>query len=1155
MSQFSRLLVYPLIILALLAGALGFDASVRPPDGGSLRPSAGSPPEGAITPEQAIFSALSELRTTPGGLRLENSAFSVDFDPQGLTFSPTNGAPQWRWQLQGIYAGDKRLERLSAQAVRPASRGSLDVAYARPGVVEQYLARPTGIEQQFVLPAALDLDGADLVITGKVSSAASFSATPQGWVWRNSTGAVSLGQVHVFDAQGNSLAAQMEVSPATTRIRVDGPALASAAYPVTIDPEIGANDFPISDMGSVTAAGAGRPAIAYSPLDNRYLVVWKGVENSPPYGAGESEIFGQFIDAATGAEVGLNDFRISAMGPDGDAQFFTNAVDVAYNSTNNEFLVVWSGTDNTGALVANESEIFAQRLSAAGAELGTDDFRISDMGPDGNDDYGAFFVALAYNSSDNEYLAVWDGFDDTAPLVSGEREIFGQRLRGIDAAQVGSNDFRISDMGPDGSTLYKAERPDISHNSSTNQYLVVWSGDDNTAPLVDEEKEIFGQLLVGSTGAASGTNDFRISAMGDNGNTSFSANEPNSAYNSANNQFIVVWTGDDNIPPLVNDEFEIFGQRLDATGAEIGSDDFRISDMGPDGNLSYSASLSGVTYYGFKNTFLVTWRGSETGLAINEFEVYGQRLNASTGAELGTNDIRLSNLGPDSTSAFGAFNAVPATNSTNDEFLVVFSGDDNRAGLIDGETEIFAQRASANLVELGENDFLVSDMGSATGFNARTPAAVYNPDTNQYLVVWSSDENSLVLAPGEFEIFGQLIDASTGQEVGANDFRISSMGPDGNPDYDALDPAVGYDDINYLVVWSADSNSGALVDNELEIYGRVITSNGTLVGADEFRISDMNVDGNANFDARLPAVAGNTVNNNFLVTWIGCGDNTPAVFGDDEVYGQLINNLGAELGTNDFRISQMGPDGDGSYGVISLDVAFNSALTKYVVVWSGDTDTSPLVNNEFEVFAALVGSTGFISDTNHRISDMGVDGDIFAGSSEVAITYNDWINEYLVVWLGSDDGNDTDIFGQRLIGVGLIEDGANDFRISAANLLYDVDVQFSNNITRQYLVVWSSDDGAGPLPDTDYEIFGQLLGGFNAAEFGPNDFRISDMGPDGDINYKANNPVVVFNQQDPSWMVFFSSDDKTGDLKNDRYEIFGQMLSTTVPYFLPVVYK
>jgi len=197
--------------------------------------------------------------------------------------------------------------------------------------------------------------------------------------------------------------------------------------------------------------------------------------------------------SAAGGAIGTNDFRLSDMGPDGDTGYFAFNPAVAFNATADEYLVVWYGTDNTAPLVANENEIFGQRLDGTGGELGANDFRISDMGPNGNSNYSAYDPVVAWNAIANEYLVVWHGDDNTAPLVNGEGEIFGQRL---DAAggETGTNDFRLSDMGPDGDANFYAADAAVAWRSMTNEYLVVWYGDDDTGALVDDENEIFGQL-------------------------------------------------------------------------------------------------------------------------------------------------------------------------------------------------------------------------------------------------------------------------------------------------------------------------------------------------------------------------------------------------------------------------------------------------------------------------------------------------------------------------------------------------------------------------------------------------------------------------------------------------------------------------------------
>ena len=100
-----------------------------------------------------------------------------------------------------------------------------------------------------------------------------------------------------------------------------------------------------------------------------------------------------------------------------------------------------------------------------GAEVGVNDLRISDMGPDGNVNFGTFTPAVAYNSLDDEYLVVWRGDDNTAPLVANEFEVFGQRIDAATGAEVGVNDFRISDMGPDGNPSFGADIPAVDRKS------------------------------------------------------------------------------------------------------------------------------------------------------------------------------------------------------------------------------------------------------------------------------------------------------------------------------------------------------------------------------------------------------------------------------------------------------------------------------------------------------------------------------------------------------------------------------------------------------------------------------------------------------------------------------------------------------------------
>ncbi|HSJ70286.1 MAG TPA: hypothetical protein VLA29_01435, partial [Acidimicrobiia bacterium] len=505
---------------------------------------------------------------------------------------------------------------------------------------------------------------------------------------------------------------------------------------------------------------------------------------------------------------------------------------------------------------------------------------------------------------------------------------------GVLADEVGPNDFRISDMGPDGNTLYAAFTPAVAYNSVNDRFLAVWYGDDTT----NGENEIFGQLL-GSDGSEIGP-DFRISDMGPDGNTLYGASDPAVVYNADRNEFLVVWWGDDNTPPLIDNEYEIFGQRLDgATGAEIGPD-FRISDMGPDGNSAYDAFDPAVAYNPDAKQYLVVWRGDDNTapLVDNEFEIFGQRLEGATGAEIG-GDFRISNMGPNGNTSYGA----------------------------------------------------------------DSPAVEYNPDAKQYLVVWSGSDNTPPLVAGEYEIFGQRLDGATGAGIGG-DFRISDMGPDGNPDYDAGSPAVAYnpDAEQYLVVWHGDDNTSALVNNEFEIYGqRVDGATGAEIGGD-FRISEMGPDGNDENGAFSAAVAYNHDAKEYLVVWYGDDDIPPVVFGEREIFGQRLDGVTAAEIDVDFRISDMGPDGNTLYGAFYPAVAYNPDAKQYLIVWWGDDDTPPLVQGEYEIFGQLwetpappfVGETVGLVDPSqgrwHLRNQAGVVSSFFYGNPGDFPIMGDW---------------------------------------------------------------------------------------------------------------------------------------------------------------------
>jgi hypothetical protein len=637
-------------------------------------------------------------------------------------------------------------------------------------------------------------------------------------------------------------------------------------------------------------------------------------------------------------------------------------------------------------------------------------------------------------------------------------------------------------MGGTGNAAYDAFGPEVAYNSTDNEYLVVWDGNNS-----DAEFEIYGQLLSATGG---GISFRRISDMGPDGNAAYGASGSAVAYNSQANEYLVTWWGDNDYFQ-VDDEYEIFGQRLDADGNEVGDNDLRISYVGAPYNINYSAYNPAMVYNSRANQYLVVWRGDDNTppLEDNEYEIFGRRMGEPE-------EVRISHMGGDA--LFDAFRPAVAYNSTDNEYLVVWSGDDDAGSLVDEEFEIYGQRVNAATGELILGWFLISHMmdGNAA-YDALDPAVAYNSQANQYLVVWSGDDDTGSLVDEEFEIFGQRLHAD-GDEMDYN-FRISDMGPDGNASYDASDPAVAYNSQNneYLVVWSGDDNTGSLVNEEFEIFGQRLNASGTEVGANDFRISDMGGDGVTDYNAFLPALAYNSTDNQYLVVWQGDDSTTPLVNNEFEIFGQRLNASGTEVGTNDFRISDMGPNGNTAYGGYLPAVAYNSQANEYLVVWQGTDNTAPLVAGETEIFGQRLNATGTEVGTNDfRISDMGPNGNTAYGGYLPAVAYNSQSNQYLVVWYG--------------------------------------------------------DDNTGSLVDGEFEIFAQHLDA-SGAEVGDNDFRLSDMGPDGNTAYEATYPAVAYSSADKVYLLVWQGDDDTGPLVDEEFEIFGQLFVPSVRIYLPLV--
>jgi len=436
--------------------------------------------------------------------------------------------------------------------------------------------------------------------------------------------------------------------------------------------------------------------------------------------------------------------QISAVGANRDAA----TPHSAYNADDNEYLVVWMGNGLSGAESLGVAEVFGRRVNAAtGAPIGAD-FRISNMS-DAAKDRAAYGPKVVYNSTSHEYLVVWHG-QGTQASTDATFEIYGQRLSRTGAEL--EKDFRIStitELGKImGSFVRASSHVDVAWNSANNQYLVVWDAMGQPEEII--RTEVFGQLL-NATGAAVGKN-FRISNTNDQG-AEFNAVLPTVAYNSKNNQYLVVWTG----PSKIKSQNEIWGQGLSAEGAPLGkgNGDFLISQVSTVIGSDRDSSAPQVAYNSSSNEYLVVFQANAVPGVDNAqaSEVFGQRINAATLAETGPNDFRISNTP-------GSFmnradNPRVAFNSKTLEYMVIWRG-----VRTDVPFEIFGQRLSSEGSEL-EADFQISNVAAIAKDRTVNIAAIASNSTNgEYLAVWHGDLLPGAAGKGVNEIFGQRLKVS-----------------------------------------------------------------------------------------------------------------------------------------------------------------------------------------------------------------------------------------------------------------------------------------------------------------------------------------------------------------------------------------------------------
>lgn len=414
---------------------------------------------------------------------------------------------------------------------------------------------------------------------------------------------------------------------------------------------------------------------------------------------------------------------------------------------------------------------------------------------------------------------------------------------------------QISNAGPAGDLNFTAAWPAVAASTRSDAELIVWIEDKWDNPT---SGAVTGRLFNPVTNSPIGA-PFVIGGAGTLATGDY--NPPNVAYNSVSDEYLVTWNTNDT---------DIWIKRVSAAGVPIGVDT-KISDV------AYSdIETTNPAYSPETDRYIVVWKSVDGGPATQQ--VRGQMLTGS-GTEIGS-DFQISHM-----SSYADDAVAVAYAPALQRFMVTWRG---RSAPVASEFEAYVQQITTDGTEFG-GDVRVSDVGpdGNSSFQVQPPSVAWNSVNNEWLVAWGADDDQGGQVDNELEALAQRLNPDGG-EIGANDFRVTHFGVDGDESTDTFRPRVSYNPFlnEYLFAFHAGSSSPDLY----EVYTQRVNAATGANSGDMTQVTNYQPD-TADMGGTRPALAYSPRSCNWTIAY-NLGDIYPdtdeASIAESEVFAQTI---------------------------------------------------------------------------------------------------------------------------------------------------------------------------------------------------------------------------------------------------------------------------